>query len=719
MTDRPTDRLNFSWRRQVPVIRQTEAAECGLASLAMLVNALGLRIDLATLRRRHGTAATGATLAQIKQIAESMGFLCRPLQLDMDHLGKLRVPCLLHWNLNHFVVLVSTTRRHAIIHDPAHGKRRISLEEVSRCFTGIAMEVAAPPAFAPSDQRERTTLQDVTGTIRGWKAALAQVAVLALGLQLFTILGPLYLQWVVDGALVSADHELLTLLGLGFLVVTIARAAIGAARSWMIAWLSAKISAQWIVNVFAHLLTLPLDWFSKRHVGAIISRFNSLDFIQRTLTNQFVGTLLDGVMSLAMLVIMAVYSWKLFGIVALVFAAYAAFRWMAFRILERASESHIIALAKQQSDLLESIRGIAALKIGGRLGIRNARYANAVVETVNRDVRVQQMTVTFAAINQLLFGCGRIAVIWLGALAVMNNELTAGMLIAFAAYADQFAQSGASLIDNLAQIALLRMHKDRLKDITLERPESIGEAQGLHQIESSDLELHSVSFRYSDHEPWILRNVSLRIEAGESVAIIGSSGAGKSTLIKLVLGLLRPTEGTITMGGVDISFLGDAAYRAMIAAVMQDDQLFSGTVSENIAFFDDHADLGRVHEAARVAGIHQDIAAMPMGYETHVGDMGSLFSGGQRQRIILARAIYREPKVMVLDEATSSLDLQREEQVNAGIRALKITRLIVAHRRETFATADRIMLLGNRSENYCLVDVTAHLRPAPKVGEAA
>jgi len=714
-----SDALNFGLSRRVPVIRQTEAAECGLASLAMLANALGMRIDLATLRRRFGTAATGSTLAQVKKVAESLGFQCRPLQLDLEHLAQLRVPCLLHWNLNHFVVLVSVTTRHVVIHDPAHGRRRVKMEEFSRCFTGIAMEVRSGPDFRPSDHRGRIDLKHVTGNVHGWRTALIQVVILALGLQLFTIVGPLYLQWVVDGALVSADRDLLTLLGIGFLVVTFARVAIGAARSWMIAWLSAKISVQWITNVFSHLLTLPIGWFAKRHVGSIISRFNSLDFIQRTLTNQFVGALLDGFMSLTMLVIMALYSMKLAAVVAVIFATYGILRWLAFRPLEQASESHIIALSHQQSNLLESIRGISALKLGGRLGTRGSSYANAVVETVNRDVRVQQMTVAFTAANQLLFGCGRIAVIWLGASTVMDGALTAGMLIAFAAYADQFALSGASLIDNLAQFGLLRMHKERLTDITLSARETERAGDGNHRIQSSDLELHGVSFRYSEHEPWILRNVSFRIGAGESVAIIGSSGAGKSTLIKIVLGLIRPTEGHVTLGGVDISLLGDAEYRSVIAAVMQDDQLFSGTVAENIAFFDERADADRIHEAARVARIHHDIAAMPMGYETHVGDMGSVFSGGQRQRIVLARALYRRPSVMILDEATSNLDLQREEEVNAGIRDLKITRLIVAHRRETFSTADRILLLGGRHEQHCLVDVTAHLKSTTTVNEAA
>jgi len=704
--------LNFRWHRRVPMIRQNESAECGLASLAMLANTLGLRIDLPTLRRRFGTSLSGATLSQVKDVAETLGFICRPLQLDMEHLTQLKLPCLLHWDMNHFVVLVSVGSRYAVIHDPARGIRKLPLSEVSKSFTGVAMEVRAGADFSPSDQRSRTTLQEITGKISGWQAAVLHITLFAIGLELFSILGPLYLQWVVDSALVSADNSLLTLLGVGFLAITLIRALIGSARTWCITWLSAKVSVQWVSNVFDHLLRLPLDWFSKRHVGDIVSRFSSLDFIQRTLTSQFVGALLDGVMSAAMTVLMGLYSKLLVTVVLLVFVIYGLARWIFFRPIERANEEYLISYARQQSDMLESVRGATAIKLNGKIGARSSRYANAVVETTNRDVHVQRLGITFTTINQILFGSGRVAVIWIGATLVLSGKLTAGMLIAFAAYGDQFTQRSVSLIDNIVQFRLLRMHGTRLSDITQARPEELDRPRERIRLQTSELEFHNVSFRYSENEPWILRNCSLKIKAGESVALIGSSGCGKSTLAKISLGLLTPTEGHVSFGGVDIATLGISRYRSLVTAVMQDDHLFAGSIAENISFFDEKARDSRVQTVASMASVHDEIMAMPMGYETMVGDMGSILSGGQRQRVVLARALYRRPKLMVMDEATSSLDLEREALVNHAIGSLAITRLIIAHRRETFSSADRIIYFGGRHDNYRILDVTEFMKPS-------
>lgn len=711
MKENASTGINFGWRRRVPMIRQTESAECGLASLAMLVNALGLRIDLPTLRRRFGTSLSGATLSQVKVIAETLGFQCRPLKLDMEHLQQLKLPCLLHWDLNHFVVLVSVGSRYAVIHDPARGIRKLPLSEVSQSFTGVAMEMRPGAEFTPADLRSRTPLRGITGRILGWQTAILHITLFALALELFSILGPLYLQWVVDSALVSADNSLLTLLGIGFLAVALLRALIGAARTWCITWLSAKVSVQWISNVFDHLLRLPLDWFSKRHVGDIVSRFNSLDFMQRTLTSQFVGALLDGVMSVAMIALMTLYSKPLVSVVLGVFVLYGLARWLWFRPIERANEEYLISYARQQSDMLESVRGATALKLNGKIGARSSRYANAVVETTNRDVHVQRLAITFTTINQILFGSGRVVVIWLGASLVLSGKLTAGMLIAFAAYADQFTQRSVSLIDNIVQFRLLRMHGTRLSDITQAHPEDADKPRERIQLQTSELELRNVSFRYSDSDPWIVRNCSLSIKAGESVAFIGSSGCGKSTLAKIILGLLKPTEGHVLFGGVDITHIGYAQYRKLVTAVMQDDHLFAGSIAENISFFDENTRKVRVHAVANLASIHDEIMAMPMGYETLVGDMGSVLSGGQRQRVVLARALYRRPKLMVMDEATSSLDLEREARVNLAIGGLAITRVIIAHRRETFTSADRILYFGGRHDQFRVLDVTSIMKP--------
>ncbi|MGH9437956.1 MAG: peptidase domain-containing ABC transporter, partial [Terriglobia bacterium] len=495
--------------------------------------------------------------------------------------------------------------------------------------------------------------------------------------------------------LVSAGKNLLTLLGIGFLLVALFQAVISAVRAWTITWLGAMLNVQWITNVFGHLLKLPLDWYEKRHVGDVISRFGSMNTIQQTLTTGFVAAILDGIMASLTLVVLTLYSVKLTGIVLAAFALYAILRWFTYRPLRRAQEDQIVYQARQQTELLEAIRGAQTLKLFNQQQPRTARYANAVVETVNRNIAMQRLNIAFQSGNQLIFGIEKTVLIWLAAALVLNGTFTAGMLVAFAAYADQFVTRAASLIDKGIEFRMLSLHAERVADIALTEPERHVESAWDAPLPEAEIEVRNISFRYAEGEPWILKDCSLTIPAGESVALIGPSGCGKTTLAKIILGLLEPQEGEILYGGVNIRRLGLGRYRSQVGAVMQDDQLFAGSIADNIACFDQESNPFRIEAAARLASIHDDIAGMPMGYQSLVGDMGSALSGGQKQRLLLARALYRKPKLLVLDEATSHLDIERERQVNAAVNRLAITRIVIAHRPETIASAQRALLVAS------------------------
>jgi ATP-binding cassette, subfamily B, bacterial CvaB/MchF/RaxB len=494
--------------------------------------------------------------------------------------------------------------------------------------------------------------------------------------------------------MVSADHDLLSLLGLGFIGIAVFSALVTAARSWAVTWLGTTLNVQWASNLFGHLMQLPLDWFEKRHVGDVVSRFGSIQTIQRTLTTQFIGSLLDGLMSLVTLMVMAFYSIWLTVLVVGLFLAYGLIRWVFFNPLRRANEEQIVHAARQQSELLESIRGAMPIKLANKQGERLSRYANATVSTANRDIGIQRLGIAFTLSNQLMFGIGRVAMIWIAATLALKNEFSAGMLIAFIAYADQFTSRAAGLIDKWVDFSMLKLHAERVADIALTSPEKMADSAWTGPIPEASVELCNVSFRYAEGEPWILKDCNLHIEAGEAVAIVGPSGCGKSTLAKIVLGLLQPTEGEVRFGGVDIRKLGLDSYRQWIGAVMQDDQLFAGSIADNISFFDSDASPIKIAMAAQMAAIHDDIAAMPMGYESLVGDMGSSLSGGQKQRLILARSLYKEPKLLMLDEATSHLDVGREKLINEAINKLDITRIVIAHRPETVICANRIVALN-------------------------
>jgi len=338
--------LQFGWSRRLPMMLQTEAAECGLACLAMIASYHGHDIDLAGLRRRFSTSLKGITLARVMVLAGQLDFACRPLKLDLDELPQLRTPCVLHWDLNHFVVLKRADRRGIVIHDPACGIRKLGLREVSEHFTGVALELTPVEGFAPVIECQAISLRALTGKVRGLLPVLVQILLLALALEVFALAGPFYLQWVLDQVLVSADRDLLTLLGSGFLGITVFSALITAARSWAVTWLGATINVQWASNLFGHLMHLPLDWFEKRHVGDVVSRFGSIQAIQRTLTTQFIGTLLDGLMSLFTLTVMTFYSHGLTALVIGLFLTYGVIRWAFFHPLRRASEEQIVCGAR-------------------------------------------------------------------------------------------------------------------------------------------------------------------------------------------------------------------------------------------------------------------------------------------------------------------------------------------------------------------------------------
>ncbi|KPL48069.1 ABC transporter [Xanthomonas axonopodis] len=674
-------------------IMQAEASECGLASLAMVASAHGMQLGLSELRRRFHLSLKGIRLNQLVQIAQTLGFSTRPLRLDMEQLDQLALPCILHWDLSHFVVLAKVGKSKATIFDPAIGERRLSLSEVSQHFTGVALELTPTAEFKQHKAVTSISARQLTGPIRGLWSALSHILLLSMALQVFVILAPFYTQWVVDQVFVSADRDLLVVLGLGFGLALLLQVGIGLLRGWSVVYLSSRLGLQWMSNVFAHLLTLPLDFFEKRNLGNVTSRMSSVQTIQHTLTTSFVEAMIDGVMTLVTLILMLVYSWKLALVTLLAVALYLGIRAIAYRPMRDRTEQQLVAAAKQQTHLLESLRGMQSLKVAGEESVRRSTYENLLNDTVNQDVKLARMSLGFSTASQLVFGLERIAVIWIGARLALDNVFSVGMLVAYLAYKDQFAMRVSGLIDKWIEFRMLRLNGERLADIVLTPPEDDhARPQALPPAEPS-IEVEGLSFRYADGEPWVVQDCCFTIASGESVAIIGVSGCGKTTLLKLLLGLLKPTKGTIRIGGYDLHKIGPRNVRAMVGVVMQDDQLFAGSIADNISFFDTDFDLERIEAAAKLAAVHEDVAAMPMGYHSPIGDMGSSLSGGQKQRIILARALYRQPRLLFLDEATSHLDVTRERLVNEAVKHLQLTKVIVAHRPETIASADRVLVM--------------------------
>ncbi|MBV6820712.1 peptidase domain-containing ABC transporter [Rahnella sp. PD12R] len=689
-------KLNLSFRHKLPVLRQTQAAECGLTCVGMIAGFYGHQIDMVSLRHRFPSSQKGSTLTDVMSFAQNLGMGCRAVRLELDELHKLSLPCVLHWDMNHFVVLKSISKNTITIHDPARGVRKVAMDEVSRSFTGVALELYPAATFEQKNEKKSISMLNLIRNVSGIGSAFTQVALLSLALEFFGIISPFYMQWVIDQVLVSSDRDLLTLLGVAFISITLFQNLISALRSWVTTWFSSMLSVQWSGNLCAHLLGLPLSYFEERHVGDILSRFGSIANIQSTLTGRFISSIFDGVMALVTLAVIFTYNANLTFVVIGLFLLYALIRWISFEPFRQANEDQLLASAQAQSQLLESIRGVQAIKLNNKQDLRVSTFTNETVESTNKGITTQKLSIGFSTLQGTISGVGKIVLIWLAAGQVLDGNFTSGMLVAFISFSDQFISRSAGLINALIEFKMLRLHGERISDIVLTEKEQNMESNiALAEQEGPvRLDIRQLSFRYSATDAEIFTGFNLAIEAGESIAIIGPSGQGKTTLAKLLLGLLKPVSGSICINGVDHTKLGMTHYRDLIGSVMQSDMLFAGSIMDNISFFDASLDRHHVERVARIAQIHDDIMAMPMGYNSMVGDMGSSLSGGQVQRVILARALYRKPRILILDEATSHLDVARESAINAAIKHMAMTRVIIAHRPETILSADRIIQIS-------------------------
>ncbi|HEU4655116.1 MAG TPA: peptidase domain-containing ABC transporter, partial [Steroidobacteraceae bacterium] len=561
--------LNFSGRRRTPVILQTEASECGLACLAMIASYHGYGVDLATLRQRHQISARGATMAHLMHIAARIHFAPRPIKVELEHLNRVSLPIVLHWEFNHFVVLVAASGDRFTIHDPARGIRILSTEEVSRSFTGVCLHLTPTMEFRAQQSPPRVSMLDLVGKLRDMRGVIAQILAMAGALEVFAVLAPFFMQWVLDEAVVSSDRDLVTVLGIGFLLLALTQVAITAARQWTLMVFGTTLNVQMVTNLFGHLLRLPMQYFEKRHLGDIASRFESLNVIQRTLTSSFIEAIVDGVMALVTLTVMYLYSGALAAIVCIAAVLYAVLRTTLYTPMLQAQHEQIAHAAKQQTNFLETVRGMQSVKLFNRTLHRHTVHQNLLVDNFNAGIRLQRLTIVYQAARGAVFGIENIAVVWLGALLVMDGRFSIGMLFAFVAFKLQFVTRISAFIDKALEFRMLGLHAERVADVALASAESDSAYEGITHGLRADIELRNVSFRYSALEAPVLQNVNLTIAEGESVALVGPSGCGKTTLLKIILGLLEPTEGEVLVGGVSLKQLG-TAHREMIGTVMQE-----------------------------------------------------------------------------------------------------------------------------------------------------
>lgn len=689
------DLLNFARVKRLPIILQTEATECGLACLTMIAKYHGHDVDLNGLRAKYPVSMKGVSLETLIKLSGQLHLGSRALRCDLEELNLVQLPAIMHWDMNHFVVLKKVGKNSITIHDPARGERKLSLKEASDSFTGVILETTPTQGFVKEKARKQMKLSHLWGKLIGIKRASLHTLILSVILQVIVLASPFYLQLVVDEVVVKYDLKLLLVLALGFAALQIINALTSLMREWTILYFGQQMSFQMVGNLFRHLLHLPTEYFEKRHVGDIISRIGSTQPIQTALTQSLVVAIIDGIMAIITGIVIFIYSPILGAIVTVSVLLLLVLTLIFYPILRQRQEEAIISDAKKQSHVIESIRGSTTIKLFSAQTQRLAIWRNLFADTINANVSYRKYEIVLASLQKVIVGLQTIAVVYFGARLILDGQVafTIGMLFAFMSYRQSFTVSMTSLLGKLIEFRLLSLHLERIADIAQTEAEPSSDLIPVGEVtdKPAKIELKNLRFRYSENDPWVLDGINLTIEAGEFVSLVGSSGGGKTTLLKLMLGLYMPTEGQILIDGQPLTEHTRMTWRNNIGVVMQDDQLLTGSIAENISFFDPEMDMQKVFHSAQLAHIHEDIMAMPMNYQSFIGDMGSSLSGGQKQRILLARALYKQAHTLFLDEGTANIDEHTEKLIVDIIEKAKLTRVIVAHRPAFIERADRIV----------------------------
>ncbi|MEM6908040.1 MAG: peptidase domain-containing ABC transporter [Pseudomonadota bacterium] len=673
---------------------QTEAAECGLACLAASAQKAGADIELAWLRQHFPGSIRGMNMRELSEIAHGIGMTSRAVRCEPDELSGLQLPAILHWGFQHFVMLDKVNRNSIRVFDPAQGFKTIRREEINLRFTGVALELAATPDFRKKIERPSFNPLSLISWSGDVKAGLAQVLLLSLILQIYLVASPLYIQVAVDSGALRGDSDLLGALTIGFVLFAMFNASAQAMRAVVLQRLSAILSWDMSRRLFHHLIRLPLGWFEKRKLADTMARFQAIEPIKGLIANGLIASVLDGVLSISMIALMFVYSTSLALVALAGFGAFLIVRFGTLPLTMRFEAEQFRASIAEQGRRIESLRSIQTIKVMSGEVQREGVWSNKQALLVKAQQNAGLANGLVGTFQQLCEVITLIAVVYIGSKQVVAGAFSVGALYAFVSYRQQFSTRAAGLVETFISWRLLEIYNARIADIVLTEPEAGIETEPTSLPEMrGKLELNAASFRYSANEPFVFQNASFTIEAGQSIAVIGRSGCGKSTLLKTVCGLYPLSFGDVLVDGLPLSIWGPRAIREGFGVVLQNDSLLPGSVLENVTFFDDDTDVEFAWHCMEQAVIADEVRRMPMSEHTYVGDLGTSLSGGQVQRILLARALYKRPRFLILDEATAHLDVEREDRINEHLRALSITRLVVAHRPDTIANADRVLLL--------------------------
>jgi ATP-binding cassette subfamily B protein RaxB len=679
----------------LPVIRQDTASECGLACVAMVASYLGVGADLVELRKKNKLSLNGLTLKGIAAICDRLRLSSRAVRCRVDELSRLRTPCLLHWRLNHFVVLKRVSRRHLVLHDPARGVVRETYAQAFDDFTGVALEISPGPEFRKTKPPPRLRLSALLPGDAALLRSLSVGVLLAFICELLFLASPFYLQIIIDEVLGKSDTLLLDTVAIGFSLLLLFQVFASTLRQLTFQYLSQVSVFDISARILDRLLRLPLAYFRDRDLGDVQHRVNALRRVQTFIVHSAPALLLDLLFVVLIICLMTLYDFGLTVLALVVALAWFSWRVALYPVSYRLATAIAHAESSVDTHFLETLRSVQTVKMYRGEAARLSEWRNLFAAGINRKIQAGNLGILDSAIRQLLLQGLRILCIYLLARKALEGQMSVGMVSAFVAYLGMFITRAGGIVDRITEYRLLEVPMERIADIVFAEKSLADHEDSRTTTTSNQVELRHVAFSYSDNEPPVLKDCSCKIAENGFTAIAGCSGAGKSTLLHLIAGVEAASDGEILIGGLALGSWQQRHLRARVASVFQGDCLLKGSVAENIALFDNEWDMDHVRRAARQACIHREIEALPMGYNARIGDLGASLSKGQVQRVLLARAFYREPRLLLLDEVTSGLDAELEQRVVQSIARLDATRIVITHSDRMLTAADDVLWLRN------------------------
>ncbi|HEX6292731.1 MAG TPA: peptidase domain-containing ABC transporter [Herpetosiphonaceae bacterium] len=683
-------------RRRVPVLLQLSAVECGAACLAMILSYYGRQTRVAECRDLCAIGRDGTTALTLAKVARQFGLRVKAYSLEPAAFEHVPLPAIVHWDFKHFVVVERWTPRTVEIVDPALGRCRLTAAEFDEHFTGVALTFEPGVQFAQRRGAPRTSWRGYVRhlfQIPGIAGVLFQILAVSLLLQALGLTVPALTRALVDTILPLRIADVMSILGIGIVFLVLAQLVVGYLRAALLLYVQTRLDSRLMLGFFEHLLTLPFQFFQQRTSGDLLMRLGSNALIRETLTSQTLSMLLDSSLVVVYLAILLAQA-PSFGLLVLaigllqIATLLGTTPWM-HRLMQR----DLYAEAESQSYLVEALKGIAALKAAGVEERALDHWSNLFWSHLNIAVRRNHLSAIVDTAMMTLRTLAPLILLWFGAARVLDGTLTLGTMLALNTLAIAFLTPLASLVSTGRQLQLVGAHLERIADVIEAEPEQDVQAVQIAPRLTGRIDVRGVQFQYDRSGPPVLRDISVTIERGQKVALVGRTGSGKTTLAMLLIGLYPPTGGEILYDGIPLQRLNYRSLRNQFGVVLQDSFIFSGSIRHNIAFNDPSIGLEEVIAAARRAALHDEIMALPMRYETLITEGGNGLSGGQRQRLAIARALAHDPAVLVLDEATSHLDVLTESQVDCNLSALRCTRIVIAHRLSTIRNADLILVL--------------------------